>query len=68
MRKFSTILENSGDDKSYEVTVCVRLALDAANEGEAVFLAEMAARGLSPVSTEVTDVTLVAQEKNNEVR
>jgi len=67
MRKFSNILESADSDYMYEVTVTVRIPVSAANEGEAVYIAENLAKKVSEGA--VIDVTSVDKvdgfEKNN---
>ncbi len=67
MKKFSKILESTDSDSVYEVTITVRLSVNAANEGEAVYIAESLAKKVSDEA--VLDVTSVEKvdgfEKNN---
>jgi hypothetical protein len=65
MRKFSKMSESAGTDRKYEVALTLTVTVEAANEGEAVYLASNLS-GVETKSVDVTSVTLVEDfEKNN---
>lgn len=66
MRKFSAVHESSESDRTYEVTLSVTVRVEAANEGEAVYLASTL-RGVDIISVDAQEVTLAGGiEKNKE--